>query len=223
VSRLVAIDTSCALGSVALLERGRLIAEDARRVSNAHGESLLPMLSALFAKVGWAPRDVARWAVDVGPGSFTGVRVGLATVKGILLGTGAELVTVSSLDTLVYGLPNDVLAVSVLSAGRGGLFLQAKRGSVLLSGPAHVRAADVAPIIRDLEPHLPVVVAGEAASELDWSGVGARLSLMLTPPNDVPRAANVAGIALDAPPCPADEVDALEPLYLRAPDVMRRT
>ena len=53
--RLAAIDTSTALGSVALFEDGRLVAEDSRRVSNAHGESLLPMVSALFARAGWAP------------------------------------------------------------------------------------------------------------------------------------------------------------------------
>ena len=50
--RLAAIDTSTALGSVALVEDGRLVVEDSRRVSNAHGESLLPMVSALFAIAG---------------------------------------------------------------------------------------------------------------------------------------------------------------------------
>ena len=65
--RLAAIDTSTALGSVALFEDGVLVAEDSRRVSNAHGESLLPMVSALFARAGWAAADVARWGVGTRP------------------------------------------------------------------------------------------------------------------------------------------------------------
>ncbi len=55
--RLAAIETSTALGSVALFEDGALVAEDERRVSNAHGESFLPMVNALFERVGWRPGD----------------------------------------------------------------------------------------------------------------------------------------------------------------------
>ncbi len=213
--RLAAIDTSTALGSIALVEDGRLIAEDSRRVSNAHGESLLPMVSALFAGVGWAPGDVARWGVGVGPGSFTGCRIAVATVKGIVLATGAEIVGVTSLDALSFGLDAD-LVVSVVAGGKGELFVQAKRAGALVLAPSHLPIADVAARVAALEPAGLVVVAGEAAALVDWAPLGERVSLATAPPHDAPRATVIAFMVMGAPP---EDADSLEPLYVRPPEI----
>lgn len=213
--RLAAIDTSTGLGSVALVEGGRLVAEDSRRVSNAHGESLLPMVSALFESVGWTAADVARWGVGVGPGSFTGCRIGVATVKGIAIATGAEVVGVTSLDALAFGLDGN-LVVSVVAGGKGELFLQARRRGELVLAPAHMRIGDIASHLAVLAPGAAVVVAGEAASVVDWAPLGGRVSLIATPPHDAPRAAVIAQIALTRAP---EDADALEPLYVRPPEI----
>ncbi len=135
--RLAALDTSSALGSVALFEDGLLVSEVSHRVSNAHGESLLPMVDALFSRVRWTAASVERWAVGVGPGSFTGIRVAVATVKGIVLATRADVVAVTSLDALAHGL-DEGLIVSVLPAGKGEMFVQARSsGSFRPSARAH--------------------------------------------------------------------------------------
>jgi tRNA threonylcarbamoyladenosine biosynthesis protein TsaB len=214
--RVAAIDTSTALGSVALVEDGRLVAEESRRVSNAHGESLLPMVSALFAAVAWAPADVARWGVGIGPGSFTGCRIGVATVKGIAMATGAAIVGVTSLDALAFGLAGADLVASLVAAGKGELFLQAKRSAEIVLAPSHVRIADIAARLAALEPSGRVVVAGEAATQVEWGPLEGRVTLMTAPPHDAPRAAAVARIALAAEPVDADR---LEPLYVRPPEI----
>jgi tRNA threonylcarbamoyladenosine biosynthesis protein TsaB len=214
--RLAAIDTSTSLGSIALLEDGRLVAEDSRRVSNAHGESLLPMVSAIFARLGWIPADVARWGVGIGPGSFTGCRIAVATVKGIVIATGAEIVGVTSLDALALGLAGDDLLVSLVPGGKGELFVQATRGTHVVLAPCHVRVEQVATRVASVEAGGRVVVAGEAAVEVDWSGLEGRVSLVVAPPHDLPRASAVARIALERP---AEDADALEPLYVRPPEI----
>jgi len=213
--RLAAIDTSTALGSVALFEDGVLLAEDAHRVSNAHGESLLPLMSALFEKTRWTARDVTRWAVGVGPGSFTGIRIAVATAKGIVLATGAELVGVTSLDALAFGLTGG-LVVSLIGAGKGELFVQATRGEATVLAPTHLRAQDVAARLAEVSSGEQITVAGEAASEVDWSVLGGRVELVAQPPHDLPHASAVGRIAHRRP---AGDADGLEPVYVRPPDI----
>jgi tRNA threonylcarbamoyladenosine biosynthesis protein TsaB len=215
--RIAAIDTSTALGSVALFEGERLVAEDSRRVSNAHGESLLPMVNALFERAGWPPASVTRWGVGVGPGSFTGCRIGVATVKGIAIATGAELVGVTSLDALAFGLHGDDLVVSVVPGGKAELYVQATRGERIVLAPTHVRIADLPARIAALEPDAGVVVAGEGAATVDWSALaGRRVGLRVEAPHDAPRATVIARMALSRTP---EDADALEPLYVRPPEI----
>ncbi|MBV9948951.1 MAG: tRNA (adenosine(37)-N6)-threonylcarbamoyltransferase complex dimerization subunit type 1 TsaB, partial [Myxococcales bacterium] len=221
--RLAALESSTALGSVALFEGGVLVGQDEARVSNAHGESLLPMVSALFVRHGWRAADVARWAVGIGPGSFTGVRIAVATAKGIALATGADLVGVTSLDALAFGLPAgaDELVASVLPAGKEELFVQVRRGDRLLLPPAHLRFEAVARALEAAAPGMAIVLAGEPAAALDRSSLGARWRVACRPPHDLPRASAVGQVALRratlgvAP----DDADRLEPLYVRAPEI----
>lgn len=219
--RIAAIDSSTALGSVALFEGDALVAEDSRRVSNAHGESLLPMVNEVFARAGWTPADVARWVVGVGPGSFTGIRIAVATVKGIAIATGAEVVGVTSLDAIAAGVgdgPAGVLVVSVVGAGKGEAFVQAVRDGAVEVAPMHVKIADAAGAVARAGAGASggrIVVVGEAAAEIDWSPLGA-VSVVAQPPHDLPRASAVGRIGMARA---AQDADALEPVYVRPPEI----
>ena len=214
--KIAAIDTSTALGSVALWEGGAVIAEDERRVSNAHGESLLPMVDALFARVGWTARDVGRWGVGVGPGSFTGVRIGVATVTGIVMATGAEVVGVTGLDARAAGIEAEAVA-SVIFAMKGELFVQARVGDAIAVPPTNVRIEESAALLARVAC-ARMVIAGEAAALVPDVGLPFAVERRMAAPHDLPRASAIARIAAMRA---AEDVDAVEPVYVRAPDITK--
>jgi tRNA threonylcarbamoyladenosine biosynthesis protein TsaB len=217
--RVAAIDTSTSLGSIALFEDGTLVAEDSQRVSNAHGESLLPMVDALFARVGWRPGDVRRWGVGIGPGSFTGVRIAVATAKGIAIATGAELVAVTALDAVAHGIDvsdGDAIA-SVLGAMKGELFLQVRVGGALAIFPENLPIAKVAARLAGVACDR-MILAGEEGVTIDGAVLPFPLVRYAALPHDVPRAVSVGLLAIVRAP---DDGDAVEPLYVRAPDITR--
>jgi tRNA threonylcarbamoyladenosine biosynthesis protein TsaB len=217
--RLAAIETSTDLGSVALFEGDECVVEDTVHVVSSHGESLLPLIRRAFARAAWEARDVTRWAVGIGPGSFTGVRVAVATAKGIAIATGAELVGVTSLDAIADGIDAEVV-VSVLAAGRNEAFLQARRDKQVLIAAADVPLVEVAARVASAGSGARVVVAGELARAIDWSASASAShrapTLAVDPPHDRPRACSIARIAMNRGP---DDVDALEPFYVRPPSI----
>jgi len=102
---LLAIDTSTPAGSVALFDGEQLLAEYFRRLPGTHSDWLLQAIEDVFAQAGAAASDLQLVAVVQGPGSFTGLRVGMATAKGLAIGTGVSVVGVSSLAALAGDLP----------------------------------------------------------------------------------------------------------------------
>jgi tRNA threonylcarbamoyladenosine biosynthesis protein TsaB len=217
--RLVAVDTSTALGSVALFEGGRVLHAIEHRVSNAHGESLLPLVEQALASAGWKPKDVERWGVGIGPGSFTGTRIAVSTVKGIVLATGAEVVGVTSLEAIAFGAvaaPDETLAC-LLDAGKGELYVQ-----IANNPPSHVLATRAAAFFAaESEAHAirAWLAVGAGAALVTWSEVPVPARLLVDPPHDVPRARAIAEIAATRAPIDAD---ALEPLYVQPPPPIPR-
>lgn len=216
--KICCVDTSTALGSVAIFEGERLVGEDAQRVSNAHGESLLPLMDAVLAKAGWTARDVERWCVGLGPGSFTGTRIAVATVKGVVLATKSELLGVSSLEAMAVLAREAVVdaswIVSAIAAIRGEIYLQA-------FGTTDVEPTCLAPeaflswldgITRD-----PIVLVGEAARPLVSLIPNERVLRVLDDGDfALPHA---RGVALAARGKAAMPAELALPIYVRAPEI----
>ena len=88
--------------SVALIEDERLVAQSFQNCGLTHSRTLLPMAEDLFANCGVSLDEIDAIAVAHGPGSFTGVRIGVATVKGLALGAGKPCVGVSTLEAMAW-------------------------------------------------------------------------------------------------------------------------
>ena len=100
--KILAIETSCDICSVSLLEDNNLILELKETAVKNHSESLMPLIDKLFKETNTSLKDIDLFAVDNGPGSFTGIRIGLSTVKAFCDVTHKPCVAISSLEALAY-------------------------------------------------------------------------------------------------------------------------
>lgn len=102
--KILAVDSSALIASAALCEDGKLLAEYTVNNKNTHSETLLPMIESLLSFFSLEIKDIDAFAVSSGPGSFTGVRIGAATVKGLAFASGKACIGVSTLEALAFNL-----------------------------------------------------------------------------------------------------------------------
>ncbi len=142
--RLLALDTTTRNGSVALLE-GEEVRGEIRRVSDSHSSWVVTVIPELVAGAGWAVRDVEGFAVAAGPGSFTGLRVGLATVQGLALAAGRPCLGVTTLDALGWlGRGRAETVVALVDAFRDEVFHRRYDGDGRPTAEARVGKLDEA-------------------------------------------------------------------------------
>lgn len=102
---MLAIETSTMVGGVAIMDDDNLIAESRINVKVTHSERLMGAIDHMLMQSGLKIDDIDVFAIAIGPGSFTGLRVGLSTVKGLVYATGKRLVSVSTLEAFAWNIP----------------------------------------------------------------------------------------------------------------------
>ncbi len=123
MARALAIETAGRDSSVALADGGAVVAEAAFPARLRHAAGLLPLVDQLMRDHGWRPADLDHLYVSAGPGSFTGIRIGVTAAKTLALATGVRLVAVPSLAVLVENAPAEAAhAVVLLDAKRDQVF-----------------------------------------------------------------------------------------------------
>lgn len=116
--RILALDTSSQVSSVALCQAEMLVAESALSLRSTHSQSLLAQIDSLLKAASWTLADLDLLAVVTGPGAFTGLRIGVATIKGLAQVLNLPVVSVSSLTAVAMNLPLLSLPVCVFIDAR---------------------------------------------------------------------------------------------------------
>ncbi len=213
--RILAIDTaldSCA-ACVTSGSTADPLALEALPMSRGHAEALLPLVERVISRIDGGFESLDRIAVTVGPGSYTGLRVGLSAARAIGLATGKPVVGVGTLSALLAPLladPGEGTLAAAIDARHGAVYVQAlATGSGDGLAPAHLSVADAV----DRLGAGPVILVGSGAPALATAlaerGVSATVAN-----TDAPDILSVAQLGLVADPAQALP----RPLYLRGPD-----
>ena len=157
----LAIEAATDHGEVAVLEGDRVLAHRIETIGHTHTQRLTPFVREVLAAAGVEPRELTWIASDLGPGSFTGARVGLATAKGFALVAGAQLLGASSLAALAHATPaRKALVVPLVGAGRrdlyAGFYRKDARGQTrLLAAPRVDTPARLLEAVREAHALIP--------------------------------------------------------------------
>lgn len=223
---VLALDCAMSACSVALWNDGKILAADSRPMERGHAEALMPMVERVMAEGGrdYAALDLV--AATVGPGAFTGIRIGLAAARGIALAAGKPCAGVTTLEVLAAGVihalgarkPAGAPILAVVESRRADVFVQAFDASGAGVGEAAALPPEGLPEFvraRSLVPGFVLAGDGAARARAALADSGIAASAIETAP--VPDPALIAAIA--AGRLGSATALAARPLYLRPPDV----
>ena len=121
--KVLGLETATLAGGAALIDGDRIVGEYTLNIRVTHSERVMAAVDRLLTDAGWRPSDREGLAVSIGPGSFTGLRIGVSTAKGLALALGLAVVPVPTLDALAAGLPFAALPVCpILDARKGEVY-----------------------------------------------------------------------------------------------------
>jgi tRNA threonylcarbamoyladenosine biosynthesis protein TsaB len=202
---VLGLDTCLASCSVAVLDGDRALAHASETMARGHQERLAPMAEQVMRQAGLGFGDLDRIGVTVGPGSFTGLRVGVAFAKGLATALARAAVGLGTLEALAA--EAEGLVFAAVDARRGQLYLQGFEDGRPLMAPDALPVETAAARVTELSLGRPFTLVGSGAPLLADLAPAARLI-----PVAGADARRVARLAADRAP------NALRPLYLRAPD-----
>lgn len=146
--RGLAVETSGRIGSIAIVDDGKVLAEDTFSHGLQHAAQIICRIDALLKAQQWQPRDLQELYLSIGPGSFTGLRIGVTLIKTLSFVTGARIAAVPTLDVLARNAPTEAQnVIVVLDAKREQIFTarysrEEATGPWVISEPPHLDRLD---------------------------------------------------------------------------------
>lgn len=160
---ILSVDSSAVTASCALTDGDTVIRQELINAGLTHSETLLPMIKRVMT--GYEYKDLEAIAVTAGPGSFTGIRIGVATVKGLAFNDNVPCIGISTLEAIAYNFQNENIVVCAVMDARRMQFYNAlfkvENGVVTRLCPD--RAISIDDLKKELESYDNVVVAGDGA------------------------------------------------------------
>ena len=133
--KILAVETSTLVGSIALIEDGQLLTEHQMEIKATYSDTLFPLIDRALQDVSISIHEIDGYAIAIGPGSFTALRIGLTVIKGFALAAGKPMVGIPSLDGLAHNLCfSDLMICPILDARKGEVytaFYKRENGPVL--------------------------------------------------------------------------------------------
>ncbi|MBC8014333.1 MAG: tRNA (adenosine(37)-N6)-threonylcarbamoyltransferase complex dimerization subunit type 1 TsaB [Sporomusaceae bacterium] len=217
---ILAIETATLVSSVALATADTLLAEITLQTKKTHSELLMPHIAKILDMAEVSKAEITAVAVSIGPGSFTGLRIGLATAKALAYAMKIPLVGVPTLSALAYGcfVPGAILS-PILDAQKGNVYqalFEWQNGNLKELMPATVIGIDEA-LSNLAQYNAPVILMGEAAvlHREKIKQMDNHLSLA-APHMIIPRASSIAGLGhMLIKQGIQHDVMTLEPVYIR--------
>jgi len=154
----LSLDTATDSISVAVLDGKNIKGQNYRVMERGQGEALIPMIQDVIASSGVAMSDIGQVAVSVGPGSFTGVRIGLATARGIGLALNIPVLGVSTLESMAFQKPGTVMVA--IDTKRGDFYTQIFKDGKSLEEPT-------TRTIEQIKALAPASITGNGLSALE--------------------------------------------------------
>lgn len=169
--KILALECSAVPSSVAILDNDKLLAEFYCNIGLTHSQTLMPMVESVLTATGLTVEDIDGLCISAGPGSFTGVRIGISTLKGLAAPFNKSCVGVSTLEAMAYGFIDYNGIVATIMDARCNqcycaLFLCENQKITRLSDDLALSMAELCDKIKEIseEKHLPTIAVGDGAA-----------------------------------------------------------
>lgn len=217
---ILAIDSSSKAASCAYMENGTVIGEYYTNAGLTHSQTILPMIENMLSQINRTIDNVDTMAITIGPGSFTGLRIGLATVKGLCFGRSIKAAPVSTIETLAYNLLHFTgMIIPVMDARRSqvytGVYISNGKSLTNKLPDTTLKISELGEYIKSNCGNLMPVLVGDGA-ELCYNSLKESIpNLGIAPPQLLHQRASSLCTAVLTGEHSLVDPEKLEPEYLR--------